>query len=204
VRKYPVVVAPIVALALTVVGCAKPPTEEINAAMAAVNAARDEGAAVYASAEFGGASKALSDAETGVTTKKYDEAKTYAIQAKEKADSARQLAITNKAAAKIKAEAAIGEADSALKAGSQALAGAPKGKGTEEDIGQLNLDLERATSLLAGGRQKMESADYYAAAADAEKVSAEARRIVEAVEIAKQNLAKAKEKAPWWTSIGEK
>ena len=203
-RRFPVAVASIAVLCLIAVGCAKPPTEEIAAAKAAVRAARDEGAAVYAPTEFSSATKALSDAETGVATKKYDEARTSAILSKEKADAAKQSAIENKAAAKVDAEAAMSQADMALESATQALSGAPKGKGADEDVAQLNLDLERATSLLAGARQNLGAEDYHGALADAEKVSAEALRIQEAVEVAKENLAKAKEKAPWWTDIGKK
>ena len=204
VRRFPVAVALIVVLCLIAVGCAKPPTEEIAAAKAAVRSARDEGAAVYAAAEFSSATKALSDAETGVATKRYDEARASAMLSKERADAAKMAAIKNKAAAKVDAEAAVSQAETALGAAAESLSGAPKGKGADEDVAQLNMDLERATSLLAGARQKVDAEDYYGALAEAERIFAEAQRIQEAVEIARENLAKAKEKAPWWTGAGEK
>ena len=200
-QKYPAALILIVTLALITLGCANPPTEEMEAAKAAVRAARDSGADVYASDEFSDATKALANAETSVATKKYEEARNSAIQAKQKAEQAQQSAIQNKAAAKAKANAAIAEADANLTAAADTLAGAPVGKGTEEDIQQLNYDLEEARSLLATARQKVESEDYNAAVANAQSVSEQASSIQEAVRIAKENFEKAKEKAPWWMSI---
>jgi predicted S18 family serine protease len=150
---------------------------------------------VYAAPEFNAAAKALADAEASIANKKYQEAKNSAIQAKEKAEAAKQAAVKNRDAAKAKANTVIGEADTRLSAAAQALAGAPKGKAVEKEIGQLGRDLDQATSLLAQAKERAESEDYYAAAANAEKVSAEARRIEEAVKAAKENLAKAGTKA---------
>ena len=199
-RKYPVVLVSIAVLVLSILGCAKAPTEEMAAAKAAVKDARDHGAEVYASDAFSEATKALASAESNVATKKYDAAKNFALQAKQQAESAKQSAIKNKAAAKVKAEAAASEAADALITAEEALVGAPKGKGAEEDLQQLNLDLEHAKSLFATASQKMDSEEYYAALANAQQVSAEASSIQEAVKIAKENLAKAKKKAPWWMS----
>ena len=199
-RKYPVVLVSIAVLILSISGCAKAPTEEMAAAEAAVKDARDHGAEVYASDTFSEATKALASAGSNVATKKYDAAKNFALQAKQQAESAKQLAIKNKAAAKVKAETAVSEAADALIVAEEALAGAPNGKGAEEDLQQLNLDLEHAKSLFATASQKMDSEEYYAALANAQQVSAEASSIQEAVKIAKENLAKAKEKAPWWMS----
>jgi len=198
VQRYLVAVLSVAVFCLIAAGCAKPPTEEMEAAKTAVRGARDEGAAVYAAAEFEDATKALSDAETRVATKKYDEARALALQAKQKAEQAKASAVGNKAAARVEAEASIAEADTALSAATTAMATAPRGKGTEEDIAQLNLDLEQATALLAGAKQKAGAEDYYVAAADAEKVSAEAQRIVQAVKTAKENLERARKKATEW------
>ena len=198
-QKYLVAVLSVVVLCLIAAGCAKPPTEEMEAAKTAVRAARDEGAPMYAAAEFEEATKALADAETRVATKKYDEARSFALQAKQKAEQAKESAVGNKAAAKVEAEASISGAGTALSAATDALATAPKGKGTQEDIAQLNLDVEQATALLAGAQQKADAEDYHAAIADAEKVSAEAQRIVQAVETARENMERAK-KAAWWLS----
>ena len=185
-RKRFVVLVLISALALTVFGCGKPPTEEVEAAKAAVEAARDSGAEMYAPAPFSEATKDLASAESSVTIKKYDDARNFALQAKQKAERAQQLAIKNKAAAKAKAQDAVANAEGVVNTAAEALATAPKGKGTEEDIQQLNYDLEQAKSLLQTARQKMASEDYYAASDNAQKASETASGIQEAVETAKQ------------------
>lgn len=151
---------------------------------------------MYAPTEFSSATKALSDAEAGMEAKKYDEARTSAILSKENAEAAKLAVVSNREAAKVDAETAMSQADTVLGSAAKALSGAPKGKGAGEDVAQLKLDLERATSLLAGARQKLGAEDYQGALADAERVSAEAQRIKAAVQTAKENLAKAKKKAP--------
>ena len=123
-QKYLVAVLSVVVLCLIAAGCAKPPTEEMEAAKTAVRAARDEGAPMYAAAEFEEATKALADAETRVATKKYDEARSFALQAKQKAEQAKESAVGNKAAAKAEAEASIAGAGTALSAATDALASA--------------------------------------------------------------------------------
>ncbi|RKY59237.1 MAG: hypothetical protein DRP95_05250 [Candidatus Latescibacterota bacterium] len=95
-------------------GCAKPPTQELEAAKAAVQAARDAEAQVYAPEEIKAAEKALSDAETKVQAKKYDEARTLAVKAKELADQAKELAAKNKEKTRIDAEAALNIAAKAI------------------------------------------------------------------------------------------
>ena len=80
-------------------GCAqKPPTQEIADAEAAITAARDAEAEDYAPEEFRSAEELLAQAKSEVDDETtYREAKTHAIQAKEKADMAREIALKAKA-----------------------------------------------------------------------------------------------------------
>jgi nucleoid-associated protein YgaU len=80
-------------------GCApKPPTQEIADAEAAIAAAREAEAEVYAPEEFGSAEELLAQAKSEADDEAtYREAKTHAIQAKERADLAREIALKAKA-----------------------------------------------------------------------------------------------------------
>ncbi len=91
-------------------GCAKkPPTQEIADAEAAIAAARDAGAEDYAPDEFRSAEELLAQARSEMDDEAtYREARTHAIQAKEKADIARELAISARAPKPAAAEARPG------------------------------------------------------------------------------------------------
>lgn len=79
-------------------GCApKPPTQEIADAEAAITAARDAEAEDYAPEEFRSAEELLAQAKSEVDNETYREARAHAIQAKEKADMAREITLRAKA-----------------------------------------------------------------------------------------------------------
>lgn len=83
--------------AMTLLGCAQPPTDEEKAAKDAVAAARNAEAAVYASSEWTDADQVFTTAETKMSDKEYSEAKKLFVQAGEKAKVATAAAERNKA-----------------------------------------------------------------------------------------------------------
>jgi TonB family protein len=107
-------------LAITVTGCASPPTAEVDAAKAAVDKATTAGADQYAAESLKAAqdARAALDAELkaqeGKSFKSYDKTKELAIAAKAAGDKAAADAVAGKekadaAAAKVKADAAARE-----------------------------------------------------------------------------------------------
>jgi len=80
--KYSVSLIVFLALALVVIGCAKPPEAEKSAAKAAMDAAVSAGADEYATADFEAANNLWVTAESQMTEKKYKEAKQVYIDAK--------------------------------------------------------------------------------------------------------------------------
>jgi len=70
-----VAVLAVFALVLVMVGCAKPPEAEKQAAKAGMDAAMTAGADKYAKGEWEGAKKAWDGAESQMNEKKYKEAK---------------------------------------------------------------------------------------------------------------------------------
>lgn len=116
------------ALATTLVACAKPPQVEIDAAKGALASVEAAEAATYAPEALAEVSQAVAaaDAEVAAQAEKlaflrnYDTAKQLALDAAAKAETAKQAAIDAKAAAKAAAEAAVQATNDAL-ANAQAL-----------------------------------------------------------------------------------
>lgn len=106
-----VVASLLFAVALTTFGCASPPEAEKKAAGDAVSAARAAGAERYASADFTAATDALKAADAQMAAKKYTEAKTAYLKAKELADKAAGAVAAGKAAMKSQVAPQIAEAE---------------------------------------------------------------------------------------------
>jgi hypothetical protein len=99
------VICGLIAISLIIGACAKPPTEEINNAEAAVaRAENDADAVTYAGSTLSRAKDALARMQTEVKSKRYDAAKTYAAEAISAADKA--LADGRSGAAHAREEAA--------------------------------------------------------------------------------------------------
>lgn len=88
-------------LILLLVGCVGPvKLEEMDAARAAIKAAKEKGADEWAAAELEDAQDLLSKAKWALSDRKYDEARNLALQAKKRADVARTKAEYFRAQAK--------------------------------------------------------------------------------------------------------
>lgn len=117
-----------VALAGILVGCAQPPTVELDASKQALDTAKAAQAETYAPAAAAEAQQALAAAEAEIAAqaeklaflRKYDTANQLIAEANTKAEAARQAAIDGKAAAQAAAEAAVAGANDAV-TGAQAL-----------------------------------------------------------------------------------
>lgn len=101
------VVPVLLAAALAGFGCASPPEAEKKAAEEAMSAAKAAGAETYAPSDFAAAADALKAAETQMGAKKYNEAKTAYVKAKELAGKAAAAVEAGKAAVKSQVESAL-------------------------------------------------------------------------------------------------
>jgi hypothetical protein len=143
----------VIGLFLSVLGCAKPPTQEITGAENAINTAVQSGAADYAAVELKAAQDALSDANAKVETKDFAAAKVAALDAKAKADAAAAAVEMNRAAAKTASEEALA---GAKKAYEEAAADVAKLKGAaaakaKELAGAVDATLKSAQADWEGG-----------------------------------------------------
>jgi hypothetical protein len=102
------------AFALAAGACAEPPNKEMHQAQGAIEAARAAGAERYAAAELAAAVKALAQADTAATQRDYRLALNYALDSRERAQSAAREAATGRASARSRAERLLAEVTTAL------------------------------------------------------------------------------------------
>jgi hypothetical protein len=97
-------------LVFAAAGCSEPPQKEIDQAQAAVEAARAAGAPAFATDEFNAAAAALDKARAAVDQRDYRQGLSYAIDARQRAQSAGRQAAEGKQRAQKAIEALYGEA----------------------------------------------------------------------------------------------
>jgi|GEM_PF-332564 len=203
-------------LSLVAWGCAKPPTQEMEAAKAAIKAARDAEAQVYAPDELKAAEKALSDAEAKVEAKKYKEAKPLAIKAKELADKAKELAVRNKEKTRSDAEVALDDASKAIFEAKEALEAAAgtlskvgkvlPGKKREEfdsELDSLKSLVEQMEKDLEAGRMAFNRGAYKDALEGAEDLVGKAGTLKDELLALKDRIVKARP-LPWYERLKRK
>lgn len=179
-----VTVGAVLALALLVVGCAKPPVEEQNAAKQGLDNARTI-AEKWAPNEWRSAQQAFDDANKEIETqnnrfalmRNYDKAKQMLADAKTAADRAKQAGTDNKEAAKKEAEAKLADAEAAIAAARTALDAAPKTKDTKADIELFKSDLDGLGTSLGDARNMMAQEAYKEVSAKADTVKNQATDI---------------------------
>jgi hypothetical protein len=154
---------------LLVAGCAKQPTEEINAAKTAVDTVMAEGAQKYAPED----AKMVTDtmtaameeikAQDGKTMKNYGKAKEMLAKAKADAEALKANLPMKKEEAKTNALAAQEAAKAAIQEAKALLAKAPKGKGSKADIEMLKADVKGLEDSLAEVQAALDGEDFGAA-----------------------------------------
>lgn len=197
------IVMPLILVGLAMVmGCAKPPQAEIEAAKAAIQSAVDAGAGEYAAASLRDAQNAVAslDAEVQAQTKKfalmrsYKQAATLAATAKAAGEKAKTDAEAGKAQAKADAEALLAQAKTALEEATAVLKAAPKGKGTEMDIKAMENDLMTVGSQIAEGEAAHVAGKYLESKAKFEAALNASNNVKNMVEQAKAAKAAARGK----------
>jgi hypothetical protein len=153
-----ILLLPVIAgMALMSVSCAKEPTENLNAAKSALAAAKTAGAADYAPQAMAAAetAQAALEAELKAQTEKlgltrsYAKATELAAAATAAADAAAAQAVTGKEMAKAEAIALVAGVRTAIDTAKQALAKAPKGKGSAADLEAMKSDVAGVETSLA-------------------------------------------------------
>jgi len=148
------------------VGCAKQPTEEIDKAKAAANAAITGGADKYAPEEAKALNSALNaaldeaKAQEAKWFKSYDKTKEMLSKVAADAEALKGATAKKKEEAKQKATAGQEEAKAAVEEAKQLLAKAPKGKGSQADIEAMKADVKGLEDGLAEVDKLLGSEDF--------------------------------------------
>jgi len=182
-------------LALLSVACAKEPTDALNAAASALEAATTAGAADYAPDALATAetAKAALDAELKAQAEKFALTRSYAkagelaVSAKAAADQAAAAAATGKEQMKAEATTLIAGVRGSIDAAKQALAKAPRGKGSAADLEAMSADvagvetaLGEMDAAMAAGKFKDAKVKAEAAKATLDKIVADVQAAIDA------------------------
>jgi hypothetical protein len=162
-----------VVIVLLSVGCAEPPSKEMNQAQGAIDAARAAGADRFAPTELGAATDALKRSEEAVAAGDYRLALNYALDSRERAQNATKVAVDGRVNARGQAERAIAEvatllarAQTQLKDPDIARTNARLLRGPRATVVKVEKQLQEARSAL--GRE-----DYAAVATSLNGLAAE-------------------------------
>lgn len=177
-------------LVLVMVGCQKPPQQDIDAAKAAVDAARAAEATDYAPDSLKAAEDATAqlDAELKAQEQKFALFRSYK-KSKELADAAKAAGEKASADAKAKkeqvkqeAQTLITDATNALNEAKALLEKAPKGKGTQADLEAMKGDLAGVESSVTEAQNAFNAEKYLDAKSKAEAAKTTAGNVKTSIE----------------------
>lgn len=192
-----------------VAGCAKPPTEDIDAANSAVESAKSAGAEKYLSDNAKKVSDELSAAMDEVKVqdgkfplfRKYDKAKELLASVKGSAEKLKTNTAAKKAELKKNAVAALEEAKGAITNAKAMLEKAPKGKESKSDIEAMTGDVKGLEDSVPDVQKSIDGEDYDGAVSKAKSikeradaVSSQVQQAIEKVEATKKAKGKKKSK----------
>lgn len=171
-----------IAVVFLIAGCSKP-QQAIDEAQVALEAAKNEGADIYASEELKALEDSLSSAMDEVETqskkffKSYGDTKDSLAQLKSDADALKASIPERKEKAKNDAIAMMEEAQTAVTEAKALLEKAPRGKGTRADIEAFTADLKGMEDSLVGVQGMIDSGDYFGAIDSARAIKEKAASI---------------------------
>lgn len=177
-------------------GCAKEPTEDINAAKTAVSAAKTEEAEKYLPEEVKNVNDAMQAAEDEIklqndkTFKDYSKAKELLAKAKADADALKVNLEAKKEEAKNNAATAQEAAKASIEEAKALLEQAPKGKGSMADIEAFKADIKGMEDSLIEVQTAIDSGDYIGAFEKANSIKDKATGISDQVKTAMEKIGK--------------
>jgi hypothetical protein len=149
------------ALSLAAMGCAKPPTEDMeNAASAVTRAENDPDAVTYAGSTLNRARDALNRMRTEAESKRYDAAKSYAAEAVSAAEKAIADGRTAAARAREEASTLLGQVRTSLQETGTSLERAKAVKNIELDFNALDQDYDDARRTTAQAEVSLAGSNY--------------------------------------------
>ncbi|MEI8173904.1 MAG: hypothetical protein WCH07_10555 [Deltaproteobacteria bacterium] len=180
-------------------GCAKQPTEEINAAKASVDAVMAEGAQKFAAADAKKLNDSMQAAQDEIkvqdnkTFKDYAKAKELLAKAKADAEALKAGLAAKKEEAKKNALAAQEAVQASVKEAKALLAKAPKGKGSKADLEAFKADLKGIEDSLAEVKTATDKEDYTSAIEKSNAIKDKAAAISDQIKKAMEKVGTKKQ-----------
>jgi hypothetical protein len=140
--------------------CAEPPTKEMNQAQGAIDAARAAGAAEYATEEFEAAEATLARSHQAVSERDYRLALNYALDARDRAQTAARTAADEKARMRTEADRALRAADATLERARERLATAVEARLPAKTLADPKRIIAEAESSLASAHTAFDKDQY--------------------------------------------
>jgi len=166
----------LVLVLIFVVGCSKPPTEELNSAKSAVDAVAPE-ASKYVAEDVKKLNDDLQAAQNEIDAKNYKKAKEILIKVKADADTLKATLPQKKEQAKNNAITAQDAAKTAVADAKALLTKAPKGKGSRADIEAMKADIKGLEESLPELQNLIDAEDYAVATEKANAIKEKAATV---------------------------
>jgi hypothetical protein len=144
---------------LSASACAEPPTKEMNQAQGALDAARAAGAADFAPDEFRAAQEALARSHQAVAERDYRQALNFALDARDRAQTAARQAGDEKARARTEADRALRTAEANLQRVRERAA-AVQGRLPVKASAPIREAMQAAEASLKDARSAFDNSDY--------------------------------------------
>ena len=191
----------VLVLALAISGC-RPNEADLKAqeeAMAAQDAAKAAEADIYAADTYRSATSTIDDANSNFEQKEHDEATAGYMQAKDLFDRAKAEAETRKTEISAETQMIIDRVMLGISDTRGSLGEAPRGKGADDDLDQLNADLNQAEANASDARSNLDSGKYNDALARAQDSETQLSQVQGSIAMALQKIEDWKEQnKPWY------
>ena len=135
-------------LLLAAAGCSEPPQKEIDQAQAAIDLAKNADAERFAAEEYTAATTGLAKARAAVEQRDYRQALSYAIDARQRAQSATRQAADEKTRARKAAESLYGEIATRANRLQSLVRAADAGRATSKELREQRATLAEARKTL--------------------------------------------------------
>lgn len=195
-------IAPVALAALMFTGCAKPPTEQIEAAEKAVKDAQQSGAATYSAQDFAkleaslaAMKKEVSDQDSKFALlRDYGKVEQLAASAKAEGERVKSDAEKKKEEAKAGALQARQVAQESVKAAEDLVASAPVGK-DRAAVEAIKTDVEALKASLNQVQMAIDKEDYSAAQTQAKAINEKSQAVSAEIQSALAKVGKGKPSA---------
>jgi hypothetical protein len=142
------------------VGCATPPTREMDQAQGSIDAARAAGADRFAAEQYEAAVKALQNAQNAVAQRDYRLALNYALDGRDRAQRAAKEAATQQAVLRSAAERRLSEVTASLDQIEQRLKAAEAARMPRRSVTAVRAAITKAEASLQKAGTSIQESNY--------------------------------------------